>query len=86
MSLGEPIAAVSVGLLDALVPTGIVAVLAFVCALPVFDPTTAFLLALLPATIVFFGLTANGFACFRGERAVFPVTRRILLTLFSFLP
>ncbi|WP_439028572.1 hypothetical protein [Haloarchaeobius sp. DT45] len=75
MALGESLAALSVGVVDALLPTTLAALVGFgVAALSLPTGTALWFTALL-ASIVFVGLTIHGYNRFRHERWLFPATK-----------
>ncbi|WP_435334871.1 hypothetical protein [Haloarchaeobius sp. TZWWS8] len=81
MDVGETLASLSVGVVDAVLPTAVVAVVGFLFAVIELQVGTAFWLTAVPTTLVFCGVTLYSRRRFRVERSLFPVTRELLSPL-----
>ncbi|WP_435361049.1 hypothetical protein [Haloarchaeobius sp. DFWS5] len=86
MALGEPLAALSLGVVDALVPTMLAGVVGFLVAVLALPTTTALWFTVLLTGIVFVGLTGHGFNRFRHGRRLFPATKWLLRTGRGLVP
>ncbi|MCT9095435.1 hypothetical protein [Haloarchaeobius sp. HME9146] len=75
MAFGESLAALSLGVVDALVPATLAALVGFLVAAYALPTETALLFTALLTGIVFLGLTIHGYNRFRHERWLFPATK-----------
>ncbi|WP_267642019.1 hypothetical protein [Haloarchaeobius amylolyticus] len=75
MAPGESLAALSVGVVDALLPATLAALLGYLFAAYALPTDTALMFTALLTGIVFVGLTVHGYNQFRHRRWLFPATK-----------